>query len=214
MQTARAAHVFQPYLDRRDPLADAAPIDLQHFFAGAARADAGALPRQVRPHAAQPGHQVLQLRQFDLQLAFGRSRALGEDVEDQAGAVHDHRFPLVFEIALLHRREIDVEHHAAHLVLRAFDDFLQPRDRARADERGGRKFRGALLCRRRCRAGEPAHRATPAPRRATRGRCGSPAARRTNRSGRQTAASVSPSQPAMKLTLIVLSMWMSAMACL
>jgi hypothetical protein len=41
------------------------------------------------------------LRQFDLQLALVRASALGEDVEDQAGAIDDAALGVLFEIAFL-----------------------------------------------------------------------------------------------------------------
>ena len=46
---------------------------------------------------------VLQLRQLDLELAFGGVRMLGEDVENHGGAIdHAHLEP-IFEMALLSR---------------------------------------------------------------------------------------------------------------
>jgi hypothetical protein len=52
---------------------------------------------------------VLQLRELDLQFAFVRTRALREDVEDQAGAVDDAAFGQLLEIALLHRAQGPVD---------------------------------------------------------------------------------------------------------
>jgi hypothetical protein len=55
----------------------------------------------VGPAAHQTGGQVLQLGQFDLQLAFVAARAQGKDVEDQAGAIDDPATPAPFQVALL-----------------------------------------------------------------------------------------------------------------
>jgi hypothetical protein len=66
---------------------------------------AAALALEVGPAAHQARGHVLELGQLDLQLAFVRTRALGEDVEDQAGAVDDAALGELLEVALLHRRE-------------------------------------------------------------------------------------------------------------
>ena len=54
---------------------------------------------------------MLQLRQFDLQLAFVRMRTLGEDIEDQASAVDHAPLQRAFKVALLHRRERMVDQY-------------------------------------------------------------------------------------------------------
>src|SRR5207247_1988886 len=48
---------------------------------------------------------VRELRQLDLELAFGAARALGEDVEDERGAVDHLDAERLAEVALLDRRE-------------------------------------------------------------------------------------------------------------
>ena len=50
------------------------------------------LPLQVLPHAGEPGQQVLVLGQRHLQAALAGPRPLGENVQDEGGAVH-HRHP-------------------------------------------------------------------------------------------------------------------------
>ena len=57
---------------------------------------AAALALQMGPAADQARGHVLELCQFDLQLAFVRTRALGEDVEDQAGAIDDAALGVAF----------------------------------------------------------------------------------------------------------------------
>ena len=78
------------------PRADPAPVDLDLGLTGAAAADADTarraatdLPGQRLAPAAQPGQQVLQLGELDLRLALLGAGVLGEDVEDQRGAVDD-----------------------------------------------------------------------------------------------------------------------------
>ena len=67
-----------------DAVLHPAAVGFQLRFAfAAAHADAALLPRQVAPEPRQPRQQMLQLRQFDLQLAFARAGALREDVQDQ-----------------------------------------------------------------------------------------------------------------------------------
>ena len=48
---------------------------------------------------------ISEVRKFDLQRAFARSRALPEDFEDQAGAIDHLSLERALQIALLHRRE-------------------------------------------------------------------------------------------------------------
>jgi hypothetical protein len=63
----------------------------------------------VAPAAHQARGQVLELGELDLQLAFARLRTLGEDLEDQAGAVHDPALHLLFHVPLLGGRQRVVE---------------------------------------------------------------------------------------------------------
>ena len=74
------AHGFQFIGDSGDSVLDAAAVGFQLGFAfAAAHADTALLPGQVAPKAGQPGQQMLELRQLDLQLAFPRTGALGAD---------------------------------------------------------------------------------------------------------------------------------------
>ena len=57
----------------------------------AADADAADLALEVGPGAGQPGQQILEPREMDLDAALVRSRTLGEDVQDEQGAIdHTH----------------------------------------------------------------------------------------------------------------------------
>src|SRR5512132_1760002 len=88
-------HVDQVAAELGDAAADAAPVDLHLGLAWAAGADrpgrahAAADPGQALAPAAQPGQHVVELGQLDLGLALAAGGVLGEDVEDQHGAV-DH----------------------------------------------------------------------------------------------------------------------------
>ena len=57
-----------------------------------------------------------------VEAALTRLRAVGEDFQDQTGPVDDLHVPRAFKVALLHRRELAIEHR--HLGLRLADDVL------------------------------------------------------------------------------------------
>jgi hypothetical protein len=59
---------------------------------------------------------VLQLREFDLQLAFMAFGAQGEYVQDQAAAVHHAALEAAFKVALLTWRQFMIEHHDIRFV--------------------------------------------------------------------------------------------------
>jgi hypothetical protein len=80
---------------------------------------------------------VIQLSQLDLQLAFVGTRALGEDIQDQPGAIQDATFEHAFEVALLAWREGVVEDDQFGLF--GLHQIAQLLDLAAADEElGGR----------------------------------------------------------------------------
>ena len=70
----------------------------------------GGLAHEVAPHTGQPRQQVLVLRELDLELALARARPLGEDVEDEAGAVEDLDAQLLREHPQLRGRELVIEY--------------------------------------------------------------------------------------------------------
>ena len=96
---------------------------LELRLAGPARPDAAAEALEMLPHAAHPGKVVLELCQLDLELAFGARRVLGEDVEDELGAVDHAQLELVLETALLARVEVVVDDEG--FGVRAGDRLLQ-----------------------------------------------------------------------------------------
>ena len=54
---------------------------------------------------------MLKLRQFDLQLAFAGARALGENIENERGAVEDFAIENPLEISALGGRKLVVENN-------------------------------------------------------------------------------------------------------
>src|SRR5689334_24132462 len=92
-----------------DTLTDSPAIDFQLRLAGTTGADAAAETRQMGPLSCQTRQQILKLRQFDLELAFIATSALGEDVEDQLASIDDPQLERFLQIALLRRGEIFVE---------------------------------------------------------------------------------------------------------
>jgi len=96
-----ASKQLQTVFEHLDPLAEQTPVGFKLGFARPTQADTALLTLQVRPTAHQAGRHVLQLRQFDLQLAFMASGALGEDVENQAGAIDNTTPQFLFQVALL-----------------------------------------------------------------------------------------------------------------
>ena len=137
LEAALAAHQFEFARNPGDAVLHAAAVGFQLRFAfAAAHADAARLPRQVAPEPRQPRQQMLQLREFDLQLAFARAGALREDVENQRRAVQDLAVEYFLQIAALGGRKFVVENDRVHVVPPAEGGkFLRL---ALADERGRR----------------------------------------------------------------------------
>src|SRR4030095_3361384 len=88
--------------------ADAPPVPPELRLARAPSADAAAQTLEVGPLPDQSRQEIRELRQLDLQLALGRARALGEDVEDQRRPVDDLDAERLGGVALLARRELIV----------------------------------------------------------------------------------------------------------
>ena len=88
---------------------DFPPVGFELGFTGTARADAAAELRHLHAVPGQPRQHVLQLRQFDLQLAFPRARMPRKNVEDELRAVDHPPLDDLFNVALLRRTEIVIE---------------------------------------------------------------------------------------------------------
>jgi hypothetical protein len=101
---ALALDLYQPLAGALDRVLDHPAVQFDLLFAGAAaHADAAGLALQVRPAPHQAGAQVLQPGQLDLQLALVAAGALGEDLQDQQGAVVDRQAHVPLQVALLRR---------------------------------------------------------------------------------------------------------------
>jgi hypothetical protein len=118
-QGAGAPHLLQLALQPRHPLGDQAPVSLDLGLARPAHGpEAAALALQVGPGAHEPRSLVGEPRQLHLQPPFPRPRAVGEDLEDEAGAVDHLDVPGPFEVALLHGRERVIDHHDVQVLAR------------------------------------------------------------------------------------------------
>jgi len=118
---ALAAHFFQFPPELGDALVDPPAVNLELGFAGAAQADAAGaaaaggaagLAGQVRPLAGEARLAVLVLGQLHLQRALAGAGVLGEDVQDQRGAIHDDDVVAVegfLQLALVAGRKLVVE---------------------------------------------------------------------------------------------------------
>src|SRR5690606_18267893 len=84
-----AFDLAQSFPQQLDLVADDAAIHFKLRLAGAPHADTTPLTFQVGPHAGQASDQMLQLREFDLKLAFMATRPKRKDVEDQTDTI-DH----------------------------------------------------------------------------------------------------------------------------
>ena len=87
------------------------------------------------PVAGEPRHEVLQLSQLDLQLAFPGAGPLGEDIEDERCAVDDLRSENLFQISGLGPGEFFVEEDSIGIgLLGGLGELLglaRPNERAR-----------------------------------------------------------------------------------
>ena len=122
MQAAGLAHLLEFLAQPPHPLPDHPAVGLDLGFTRTAEeAEPAALPFEVGPAAHEPALLVIEMGEFDLKTALGSGRAFAEDLEDQSGAVDDLARQLVFQIALLDRRERAVDHDQFDLVLFAGD---------------------------------------------------------------------------------------------
>ena len=114
-----------------DAVAREAAVRLDLRLTGAAGADAGAESLEVGPQPAHAREVVLELRQLDLHVALGRVRVVGEDVEDDRGAVDHGHADRLLEVALLARQQLVVD--GDQVRVRLGDGFLQLRELALAE---------------------------------------------------------------------------------
>mmetsp|Transcript_45027 Transcript_45027/g.86072 ORF Transcript_45027/g.86072 Transcript_45027/m.86072 type:complete len:235 (+) Transcript_45027:1203-1907(+) len=112
------AHSLQVLPESADLVSQQPLVHLDLLLAHTLYLPAARLALQVRPHARQPRQLVLRHRQLHLQLALRRASALGEDVQDEVGAVADvDALPQqTLEVAALRWSELVVKDHRVHVV--------------------------------------------------------------------------------------------------
>ena len=114
-----AADDFEFAGDFGNAVLHAAAVGFQLRFAVTAHADAAFLARQVAPEPGQARQQMLELRQFDLELAFLRAGALRENIENQRRAVEHLAIENAFQIAALRGGKFVVEDDRVHVLAAA-----------------------------------------------------------------------------------------------
>ncbi len=137
LQAARAANVSQFLLQPHHLVGQQAPVGLDLGFTRTAHdAKAAPLALEVGPGAHQARTLVVEPGQLDLQLAFPRAGAAGEDLQDQPGAVDHLDLAGALQVALLHGAERIVDHDDVDLLTIAdAGDLL---DLAGPEQGGGR----------------------------------------------------------------------------
>src|SRR5262249_47818305 len=95
------AHAVEIAADLLDPVADHAAVGLELRLPRPPGADAAAQALQVLPLTDEAREQVRELGQLDLELALHGPRPLGEDVQDQRGAIDDLDAERAAEVSLL-----------------------------------------------------------------------------------------------------------------
>jgi hypothetical protein len=107
---------LQPCAQVPDALADQSAVGLELGLARPTQADAAFLALEVGPAPHQAGRKVAQLGQFDFELALVGACALGEDVEDQRGAVQHPALARFLDIAFLDRAQWAADQHEVRAV--------------------------------------------------------------------------------------------------
>lgn len=115
---ALALDQFQFLFDSVDPFLNFAAIRFElRFTFTPAHTDTTFLPRQVAPVAREAWEQMLKLGQFNLELSFARAGALGENIENQSGAIENFTFEHLFQISALGWGKLVVENDRVDIVM-------------------------------------------------------------------------------------------------
>jgi hypothetical protein len=93
VEAARPFDLAQTAADRGNAFSNTPPIMLELRFSRTPGTHPAAESRQVRPLAGESRPQILELSQFDLELAGLALGALGKDVKNQLAAIND-RLPV------------------------------------------------------------------------------------------------------------------------
>ena len=132
---ALAANGFDGLLDFADAVADAAAVGFEFLFARAAGADAAAQAGKLFAASGEARQQIIQLREFDLQLAFAGARVLAKISRMSCVRSITRRAGALLHVAELHGREVVVHDHKRHVARFGFGaNFVQL---AAPHERGG-----------------------------------------------------------------------------
>lgn len=107
--TTLAFQLGQPGLEQLHALAEQAAVGFQLFLTRATQTDAPLLTFKVGPALNQAGGKMLQLGQFDLQLALVALGTQRKDVEDQCGTVDYPTLQHTLQIPLLGSRNVMIE---------------------------------------------------------------------------------------------------------
>jgi len=132
---ALAADFFQPALDLAQANPQQTPVGFELGLTRATHADTATLALEVSPATYQSGTHVIKLGQFNLELAFMGTGALGENIEDQAGAVDHATLEDTFEVTFLTGREDVIEDHQIGFL--SMDQVAQFLDLAAANQEFG-----------------------------------------------------------------------------
>ncbi len=129
------AHVLQLPLQLGYFPAEHPAVGLQLGLPRAAGPDGALLPLQVLPHPQQAGQQVLVLGQLHLEAALPGPGPLGEDVQNQGGAVQHPHLQRLGQVALLRGGEGVVKDD--HIRPQGLDQLLHLGHLALPDEGAG-----------------------------------------------------------------------------
>jgi len=115
--------------------ANAPAVHFELCFAGTSGADSAAQARHLRPVSRQARQEVVELREFHLQLTFPGAGVPGENIQNDLGAIDDTAVSRAFNVALLCGGEFTIEdEQVGSCACRQLPNFIQL---AAADERGG-----------------------------------------------------------------------------
>src|SRR5687767_12688894 len=98
--SAVLADLFDLVLQGSDSTAHASAVNLQARLTRASSADAPTLPREHLASSYQAGEQELVLGELDLDATLMGPGVLGEDVQDEGGAVDDPETELILQVLL------------------------------------------------------------------------------------------------------------------
>ena len=109
-----AADILDGAREGADPPPNLPAVGLQLRLTRAARSDPAAQPRQRRAGPHEPGQEIFQLRQLNLELTLTGARTAGKDVENELCAVDDFPVQRPLQIPELRRTQLVVDDDHIH----------------------------------------------------------------------------------------------------